>query len=180
MVTRGDDMRLLLNCILVVLGIPLFATTILIIAHFLPVSSHEFRWPSHIYAFGLWLLLIVLFGFAYVRRTRWLEKSGIFRSWSNFKAYMIENHGYPMVSEEEKQEFLSWAGLSEERPPKCRDIAKGIYKETAAQFKRRQISEEKHRSLVKGLAWYMTPWPLHDEEDDVEDSPAPSGTRSAP
>jgi hypothetical protein len=87
---------------------------------------------------------------------------------------MIERHGRPTVSEKEKQEFLSWAGLSEERPPKYRDLAKGIYKEAAAQLRRRQISEEKYRSLIKGLAWYMTPWPLHDEEEDNEEQEVPS------
>jgi hypothetical protein len=156
-------MRLLLNCALVILGVPVLGTSFLLIAHFLPVSAHGFAWPSHIYAIAYWLVSLVLFSFVYITRTKWLERTGMFGSWPNFQAYVIESHGYPPVSVEEKREFLSWAGLPEERPPNHRKMARSMYKDIRARLKTGELSEEKYRSYVKSLAWYLTPWPLHDD-----------------
>ena len=156
-------MRWLYNLVLVVIGLPLLGFAVYLIAHFLPVSRESFEWPSHLYTVGALVGLIALFTFVYRRRTRWLEDTGIFRSWSDFKAYMIENHGYPPVSEEEKGEFLAWAGLAEEvMPPNPRKMAERVYKRIKADVK----EKERGRSYIRALAWYVRGWPRPEDFDD--------------
>lgn len=158
-------MRLLFNFILVVIGIPLLGTTFTLIAGFFPISATEFTWTSRGFIFTTWLVFLVLFIFIYRKRTQWLENVGIFRSLSNFKAYMIENHGYPEVAEMERIEFVDWANLPEERPSENIPTAEDIYKKIHIEFKSGKISDEKRRAYIKSLAWYMPGWPLHDEDD---------------
>ncbi len=160
-------MRLLYNCVLVIIGLPLIGAIITLIAHFLPVSRQSFNWPSHIYTVGALFLLIVLFSWVYRRRTRWLEKVGIYKSWSDFKAYVIENHGYPPVSEGEKREFLTWAGLSEEEPPADpRKAAENVYRRIKA-----EVSDEStQRSHIRSLAWYVRGWPRPEDPSLAGDS----------
>ena len=155
-------MRLLYNCLLVIIGIPLLGITFLLIMHFVPALTEDFKWPSHIYTFGMWIISMALFVFLYNKRTRWLANIGIFESWQNFKAYMIEGHGYPEVSEQEQVEFMSWANLSEERPSKFRKMAEQIYKKVKSEIK----IKEKQKIYIQSLAWYMSGWPLHEDEDE--------------
>ncbi len=109
---------------------------------------------------------MVLFASLYNKRTHWLENIGIFKSWPNFKAYMIEGHGYPEVSEQERVEFMSWANLSEQRLPKFRKMAEQIYKRIKSEIE----TEEKQKTYIQSIAWYMGGWPLHEDEDKFEES----------
>ncbi len=96
---------------------PVFGTSLLLIGSFTPTEGEDgFNWPMHFAFFGLWLLLLSLFAVAYMATPRWLQRRGIYQSWSNFEAYVKENHRHPSISEEEETDFFSWAGLPEERP----------------------------------------------------------------
>jgi hypothetical protein len=173
-------MRWLFNGILVVAGLPLVGTSLLLICSFDVRMRDDFSGAERFAAFGLWLFFLSLFAAAYMARTRWLQRRGIYRSWSDFEAYMKENHRHPSVSEKEETDFLSWAGLPEERPAEFRKAMRALYDRIQAEVD----SEEQRESYIKCLAWYASPWPVHEicyevrrdcygeDEDDGEDWPA--------
>lgn len=155
-------MRWFLNAILVLAGLPLVGTTFVLIGSFTSIMRDDFNGPARFYLFALWLCFLVLFAFAYVVRTRWLERCGIYKSWSNFEAYLKENHWHAPVPEEEKTEFLSWAGLSEEKPAQFRKTMRALYDRIQAGAD----TEEQRRSYIKCLAWYVEGWPVHEDRCD--------------
>jgi hypothetical protein len=75
----------------------------------------------------------------------------------NFEAYVKENHWHPPVPEEERTEFLSWAGLSEERPAQFRKAVRALYRRIHAEV----AAEEQRRLYIKCLAQYTEGWPVH-------------------
>jgi hypothetical protein len=158
-------MRIILNIALVVVALPFVGITFLLVMLIMPVSAHEFKWPSHIYIIGMWLLSAALLIFVYVKRTKWLENIGIYKSWSSMKAYLTESHGYPEISEKEKQEFLSWANLTEERPSDFRKTIENIYNRIHSEV----VQKEKKLNYIKCLAWYATGWPVHEDYQDLEE-----------
>jgi len=158
-------MRWLFNSLLVIVGVPLFGNTVVLIGVLFFGLGND-KGPSYIFGLGIWLFNLVLFAIVYIKRTKWLKNIGIFKSWSNFEAYMIENHGYPEVSDIEKEEFLSWAELSEERPKKFRKTIKNIYRKINSEIQ----LEGKKNIYIKCLAWYSTGWPVHDGCYDFDEN----------
>ncbi len=161
-------MRWLLNGILALAGIPLLGTTLGLLVSFAPPATDDFKEPERVLLIGSWLLFLALFACAYASRTGWLERTGIYQSWSNFEAYMKENHGYPPVSDREKTEFLSWAGLTEKRPAQFRRVMKAVYGRIHVEID----AQERRKSYIKCLAWYAEGWPMRDDCYDLcEDDP---------
>jgi hypothetical protein len=166
----SEAMRLLYNSILIIVGLLLLGSSFLLIGHFHPSSDQEFVWPSHAYASGLWLLSVTIFAFVYVKRTQWLKVVGIFETWHNFKAYLVERHQCPSVSERERQFFLSWSSLPQKRSPRYHHLARELYMRARSEFSVRRISRTEYESLIRCLAWYMKDWPVHEDEEDLQEN----------
>ncbi len=152
-------MRCLLNGILVLAGMPLVGASLMLVGSFFPVMRDDFTWPARFGLFALWLAFLGLFALAYVARTRWLERRGIYTSWSNFEAYVKESHRLASLPEDGKTNFFEWAGLSEERPAEFREAMKALYGRIHAEI----TSQGQRESYIRWLARYASPWPVHDE-----------------
>jgi hypothetical protein len=168
-------MRWFFNCLLVLAGLPLVGTSLVLIGSFSPVSGEEIPWPIRLCFFAVWLGSLALLTLVYTVRTRWLERIGICQSWSNFEAYLRESHRHPCVSEEQKTEFLSWAGLSEERPAQFRTALRALYTRIRADV----AAEEQRRLYIRCLAWYAEGWPAPEDcYDWYEDNDAHVASRN--
>jgi hypothetical protein len=142
----------LFNSILVVLGLPLVGTSLLLLCSFDASMKDDFSEPERFAFFGLWLFFLLPFAAAYVMRTRWLERRGIYQSWANFAAYVKENHRQRSISEREETGFLSWAGLPEERPVEFLKDVRTVYDRIRTEIG----SEKRRKSYIKCLARYAT------------------------
>jgi len=109
----GDNMRYLFNLLLLFSGGIFVISTGGLIAMILPIrGSIPFSFPEDLVFAAIWISSVFALSNAYKMRTNWLLKTGIFKSWMNFKSVATyPTRNFPRVSSTDESALAKYFNL---------------------------------------------------------------------